>query len=348
MMELVTPQREIWTPPRAEIRLHNHFLAEVRDAKTGKLVQSAEAENVFTNLGKQEIAKRGNLSTAPGQILYNCGVGSGTGAPAVTDSALGIQRAAAGIATSTQVGSYQQSLADETNQVWWARRKYMFSETVANYTLSEVGLGYAGFPLAAGTSENSSSGFQTHTRALFKDANGNPISITKTNTQILTITATVYLVRGAVDQNMALLDKFFSRLVQNTETTLFYHRWRLGNGTTAPANTDTNLAGAEVANKASDKTSNSVFWDDVNGVWTTTRPAGKPYATGIHCDWDLNEANVTFSEVLLHGPLSGQFNAGDATNVGIRLVFPCGTVAGTSYTKTDQVKLRQYLEYVWG
>lgn len=71
---------------------------------------------------------------------------------------------------------------DASNYVYSARNYIVLGETVAvGQTLTEVGIGYS----------TSSSSLCTH--AMLKDANGNQISITKTNTDIINIYATVYI-----------------------------------------------------------------------------------------------------------------------------------------------------------
>lgn len=339
-------QKMIWTPPRASVRLHNHFHIELRDARSRSLVREAEAYNVVTNEGRKALARNGTLYTSAMNFMAGVVVGSGTSAPAPTDATLAQQRSYAETATSAQVGSYTQYMADEANQVWWMRRKYQFAETVANYTLGEVGLYNAYNP--NGQSANNSSPYTVYTRALFRDANGNPITITKTGSQIMTITATVYLTRGTADTNMVLLDKWFTNQVKGTSNQ--YVGIRLGDGTATPSRSDTTLSGTEVAAKYGSSgasfTINRRWWDGT--AWTTTRPAGKDYVTSYSIDWDLAEGNVTFSELLWYQMVSYGSSNATTDNVLLHMVFPCGNVTQSSYTKTNQVKLRQYFELAWG
>ena len=68
------------------------------------------------------------------------------------------------------------------------------------------------------------------------------------------------------------------------------------------------------------------------------------YTSTVYVDWGLSRGNHTFSEVLVIG---NQHDSDKDTHSIARIVFPCGTVAESSYTKTDQVKLRQYFEINW-
>ena len=359
-MRSTTLQREIWTPPRAEVRLHNHFLAELRNAKSGKLVQTAEAENVVTNIGRNHLADQRYLTagvsysnrSSDSGFMCRCLLGTGSTAPATTDTKLATKVSLAGQASGAQVGAYTQYMADAASGTWWVRRKFQFSELVANYRLTEIGLGWSGGYRDSGVSineDNSSSASpydEINTRALFRDANGAPITITKTSSQILTITATVYLTRGGVDSNMVLTNEFFDEMVRSdTQSQTF---WYLGDGgATAPSNADTTLKGTKLATK-SDNGITQWMWDDASAAWTSSwqdsnRPAGKQGVSPFSMDWDLSEANVTFGEVVARWYSSAVVYA-----TIVRLVFPCGTVTGASYTKTNQVKLRQYFEIVWG
>lgn len=143
--------------------IHNRFDIEVRDAVTGMLRQKAEAFNVVLNQYFE-----GRSEEAFGQIWY----GTGFGTPAETDTGLFAYSGK----KATSVDSY--SLSNPTG-IAWCRRKIVFSETEAvGVVISEVGLG--------GSSK-------LYTHAMLQDMNGNPITIQKTNTDIITIYATVYL-----------------------------------------------------------------------------------------------------------------------------------------------------------
>lgn len=359
--KLHLPKREsMWTPPGAEVNVHNHFLLELFNAKTGKKLMEAEAENVVTNAGRTRLAQDG----AYNGINFHgaCALGTGSNAPAPTDVTMGANlKAIAGIASSSQVEiptSYST-----TPDAWWRRHKFYYSELVANYPLTEVGLfaGSSSGNSAVGPGKNSNStaylsvNTPLHTRALFRDANQSPITVTKNSTQIMVVTATVYLTRGGVDSGMRLLDNYFARQVdQSQQFTNGYGDWYLGNGTIAPTNADTTLSGTQQAKKndvlqAGYNRLNRVYWTTAGWYYpvnSTDRPIEKPYVTAWSQDWELNEGNVTFSEVLVRFT-SSSFTNGAPTDSAVKLMFPCGSVESSTVTKDNTQKMRQYLEVIW-
>lgn len=347
---LVEVKPKIWTPERAEVCLHNHFKAEIFDRRSGKREFEAEAYNVVLDQARVLLATQGGIISGGTNIMSGCAVGSGTGPPSPTNTALGSQRSIAGIATSSQIAN--PTSIDTTTGNWFIRKKYYFSETVANFSLTEVGLYGAGNVTGGSSANTTAISGQFSTRALFKDANGNAISVTKDNTQVLVITATVYLTRGQVATNMRLLNNFFVKQLSSSNHS--YGDWYLGNGS-ALANDDVQLAGTQLARRSdSSGTSanvlNRVFWDSSTGLWFYpsggSRPAGKTMITAYAQDWDTNEGNVTFSEVLLR---TVSFNSSSGANADsiVHLAFPCGTVGTSTFSKTNANKMRQYLEISW-
>lgn len=149
--------------------IHNRFDVEVIDAQTGKIKQRALAENVICS-------QLWTRLFAP-NAYFNCiHYGTGSGTPASTDTQL-----FAFLGYGTPASGEDASAYDSANHVYSYRRKIQLSETTAvGSTLTEVGIGY----------DTSSSSLCTH--AMLKDANGNQISIAKTNTDIINVYATVY------------------------------------------------------------------------------------------------------------------------------------------------------------
>lgn len=145
-----------------QISLHNRFDIEVRNASTGELRQKARGFNVVLDQ-----YYNGRTEKAFSQIWY----GSGTGTPAETDTNLFTYRGKKGVSDDGF------SMNNMTGIAWW-RAKVVFSETEAvGVSFSEVGLGGSN---------------KLYTHAMLQDMNGNPITIQKTNTDIITIYATVY------------------------------------------------------------------------------------------------------------------------------------------------------------
>lgn len=161
-----------------EAAIHNRFDVEVRDSRTGKIRQRAQAYNIICDALWTRMLGGDN---APwfAYILY----GKGSGTPAAEDTELFSKLGAVSVQ-----GTYQQGYAginevstiDSANGVYSLRRSNYIDETVAvGETITEIGIGYD----------------DTHavTHAMLEDMNGNPISITKTATDIITFYATVYV-----------------------------------------------------------------------------------------------------------------------------------------------------------
>lgn len=147
--------------------IHNRFDIEVRDAKTGKLKQRAQAFNVICENLWVKFDRGGWFS----YIAY----GNGTGTPSSADTNLfGTAKYAA--------LSNVETVVDKKNGVAWRTRKVTLDETVSQFfTIREVGL----------TSSNGEGNLCTH--AMLQDMNGNQISIYKTSTDIITLYATVFV-----------------------------------------------------------------------------------------------------------------------------------------------------------
>lgn len=155
-----------------KIGIHNRFDIEVVDARTKEIKRKARAFNVITD-GLYDVffTQRTQSTYFPAyceQIRY----GRGNGTPASSDTALFSQIAAVS-ASNDDMG------IDYENRVAYSRRKIVLDESTAvGETITEVGIG-------------TSNTLCSH--ALLEDMNGNPVSITKTDTDIITIYATVYV-----------------------------------------------------------------------------------------------------------------------------------------------------------
>lgn len=148
--------------------IHNRFDVEVIDAVTGKVKQTAVGHNIILNqLWNRLFTPTGYFSV----IHY----GSGTGILSPDRTSL-FSFAGAGFLSDTII-------TKNDTQGWISlRRQVQLSEqTAVGVTLTEVGIGYS----------NTAQALVTH--ALLKDMNGNTISITKTDTDIINIYATVFV-----------------------------------------------------------------------------------------------------------------------------------------------------------
>ena len=150
--------------------IHNRFDIEVVDSKTGKIKQKAQAENIICdNLWNYMFS---------GKMIWNKNIqyGSGSGTPSASDVSL---FSFLGVGTPSDAvynGNDFTKIASVTRHI-----TLLETEQVGK-TFTEVGI-----------SATTSSSGSLCTHALIKDMNGNPISIIKTNTDILSIYATVFL-----------------------------------------------------------------------------------------------------------------------------------------------------------
>jgi len=145
--------------------LHNRFDIEVRDAFTGELKQRAYAENIILDQAWATI-----ISTA-GSWFTKIYVGTGTGTLAATRNALFIPLTSKDVNTAVWGGAPKDGY-------YSLRRSITLLETeFVGVILTELGVG--------------NSILCTH--AMLKDMNGNQVALTKTNVDIITIYATIYL-----------------------------------------------------------------------------------------------------------------------------------------------------------
>ena len=159
-----------------KIGIHNRFDIEVIDANTREVKQRAQAENVITNNLWSYLCNP--YSTVKYfQYLY---YGSGTGTPSVSDTTLFNHVAAVQFSGTDGYNGCSYSI-NKTNRVASCKRTIQLSESTAvGVNITEVGVG--------GGNTN-----QLATHAMLQDMNGNPISIQKTNTDVININATIYL-----------------------------------------------------------------------------------------------------------------------------------------------------------
>lgn len=148
--------------------IHNRFDVEVIDAITGKIKNKAVGYNIICD-------QLWTRLLTPNSYFNNIHYGSGSGVPAASDTSL-----------FSYLGNKSATLNNHAyeneNGVFWIRKHIQIIETEHNgTTITEVGIGF------------SSSTTSLCTHAMLKDMDGNDISITKTDTDIINIYATVYV-----------------------------------------------------------------------------------------------------------------------------------------------------------
>lgn len=170
------PLEEARPTVKADFRasIHNRFDIEVVDAKTGEVKNKAVAYNVICNRLWTAV-----LSNSP--RYFQCiHYGSGTGTPSATDASLFTFEGYANIDTT------QDQLKYDVDGKWSSvtRKAQLAPEVAVGKTITEIGI-------ASGAGATT-----LCTHALLQDMNGNPISITKTETDVINLYATIFVHYG--------------------------------------------------------------------------------------------------------------------------------------------------------
>lgn len=148
------------------VKIHNRFDIEVRDGVTGELKQEAVAYNIV--LDQMYTRLCGGSS-----YFVNIHFGTGVGVVVPTRTSLFSHLGTKAVVNEELIKAIPLSK--------WKCKIVLNPEEYIGQTLTEVGVAFGG------TSTN----LVTH--ALLKDSEGNPISITKTATDVVTIYATVFV-----------------------------------------------------------------------------------------------------------------------------------------------------------
>lgn len=151
---------------KAGVNFHNRFDIEVRDAKTGELKQKGQAENIILD---QMYSRLCNFQV----YFHSIHFGRGAGTPTPERDTL-FDRINSKQATNEEVVR-----ALPTSK--WTRRITLMPEEFVGETITEVGIGWRA----------NVDSMVTH--AMIKDAEGNPLSITKTELDVVVIYATVFI-----------------------------------------------------------------------------------------------------------------------------------------------------------
>lgn len=154
----------------ANVKIHNRFDIEV--VRDGEVIQRGQAENIVLN---RMYTKLCNFSTYFANIVY--GSGTGTLDPARTTLFTRINSAAA--TTVETIKAFPVSK--------WTRKIVLGLTTNNNQWLREVGI------------SDETTAINTH--ALITDVNGEPLEIYKTELDIITIYATVFIELQNKDEN---------------------------------------------------------------------------------------------------------------------------------------------------
>lgn len=149
-----------------KVLIHNRFDIEVRDSVTNELKKSVVAYNIVLNQMYTRLC-------GGSEYFANIHFGSGSGSLSPTRTSLFSH-----LGTKTAV---DDTLIKSIPLSTWKRKIVFNPEEYVGSTISEVGVAFGA------TSTN----LVTH--SLLKDSEGNPISIVKTDTDVITIYATVFV-----------------------------------------------------------------------------------------------------------------------------------------------------------
>lgn len=179
-------ERPVLQTPPIRASIHNRFDIEVIDANTGKVRQRAHGLNTICD-------QLWTRMLAPNKYFNYIHYGTGSGTPSSGDKSLFNYYGGASVGDSTSITN------DFQTGVAYAKRSIQLTaSTAVGVTITEVGIAY----------DSASGSLCTH--AMLKDMNGNAVSITKTDTDVVNIYATVYVHYGA-----AGFDKGSIRLYHN-------------------------------------------------------------------------------------------------------------------------------------
>lgn len=161
-----------------KINIHNRFDIEIRDSITGELKKSFTSFNIVLNQMYTRLC--GGSS-----YFVNIHFGSGVGSLAATRTNL-----------FTHLGTkiaVDEEIIKAIPLSTWKRKIVLNPEEYVGSTISEVGIAY----------EATNTNLVTH--SLLKDSEGNPISIVKTDVDIITIYATVFVTLDNSNLNLIYL-----------------------------------------------------------------------------------------------------------------------------------------------
>lgn len=151
-------------------KIHNRFDIEVIDVNTGEIKQKAKAYNVICNNLWTNLLK----GTAYFNYIF---YGRGSGTPSSGDKSLFDYIGGQEVVAGNDWYSW-----DRTNGVYQERRMIQLTaSTAVGETITEVGI----------ASSDKKTTLCTH--AMLQDMNGNPVSLQKTDTDVVNIYATVFI-----------------------------------------------------------------------------------------------------------------------------------------------------------
>lgn len=161
-----------------ETAFHNRFDITLTDAESGTVRCRARAFNVVCDALWTRLFCTGTDDALGGDYFRYIVYGSGSGTPYSFDTRL-FARAGAAELREEDGRRFSCSVDTETDTVSVSGHIRLGTSDAIGVTITEVGIGYDDYHIV--------------NHAMLEDMNGNPLSVTKTDTDILDITATVFL-----------------------------------------------------------------------------------------------------------------------------------------------------------
>ena len=160
--------------------IHNRFDIEVIDCRTGKCKQRFQAFNVICHQLWERL-----LSTSYGSYFNAIAIGTGTGTPSASDTTM----------FDFLGGNSNKSLETVSEELDYATGVYSLCRKMSIDETQYVGSNISEIGISLGN-QGTHGWFATNsiaTHALLQDMNGNIITIEKTDTDIITFYATVFV-----------------------------------------------------------------------------------------------------------------------------------------------------------
>ena len=285
------------------------FKLIVRKKSTNEITkETAWFHNIVLDTGLAQMSK--------GTWVNRCCVGSGNSTPVATQTQLDTFIASTTTSQKPQTGMQITTLP----YYLWGRQSWRFAEGVAAGNISEVGLGWANSNL--------------WNRALIKDLNGNPTTITVLSDEYLDVIAEIRIYpQEAVSGSFNLLNKAGAIVSSHTYTGRSFY--------TTPVGAFERIAIGNI----------SIYSANI-GTTPTSPPTGEPLLSGFTSTTEyptstsvrstkkvaLNEANGQHKTLFVR--YSGLLSA--AIGAGYQVEF------SPPITKTNQMELTYTVSISWG
>jgi len=163
--------------PGIKTSIHNRFDIYKTNIETGETKQIAFAENIVLDQMWSRLANRA-------AYFVNIHYGTGTGTPTASRTSLFTH-----LGTKAAVDDL---LTKTVPTASWRRKIVLNPEENVGAVITEIGVAY----------DSGTGSLVTH--AMLMDMNGNPISITKTALDVLTIYATIFITFSVSDENIQI------------------------------------------------------------------------------------------------------------------------------------------------